>query len=52
VLGGNLKVYEQRLKEQYGEDNIEALKQFARSGGKVTTFEIEIVVDKYKGVVF
>ncbi len=46
--GGNLKVYEQKLRQQYGDDNIDALKHFARSGGKVTNVEIQLVIDKYR----
>jgi 3-dehydroquinate dehydratase len=52
VKGGNLKVYEQRLRQEYGDDNIDALKAFAQTYLKVTELEIQLVIDKYNRVVF
>lgn len=48
VKGGNLVIYEQRLRKQFGDEAIDELKQLARSGNKVTTAEIQEVVDQYK----
>lgn len=48
VKGGNLVIYEQRLRKQFGDEAIDELKQYARSGNKVTTAEIGEVVEKYK----
>jgi hypothetical protein len=47
VKGGNLVVYEQRLRAEYGDEAIDTLKQLARSGNKVSLAEIQGVIDKY-----
>jgi hypothetical protein len=49
---GNLKVYELRLRQQYGDEMIDNLKREARAGGKVTLNYIQTVIDDYKGLVF
>lgn len=45
--GGNLIVYEQRLRREYGDEAIDNLKQLARSGNKFTLAEIQEVIDQY-----
>jgi len=49
---GNLIVYEVLLRRDYGDLEIDKLKQFARSGKKVSQADIREVIDLYKGVVF
>jgi hypothetical protein len=48
VKNGNLKIYEIKLRAEYGDEAIDNLKSMARSGAKVTTAEIQEVIDKYK----
>lgn len=52
VKHGNLKVYEQKLRADYGDEAIDGLKQLAHSGNKVSQADIQEVIDSYKGVVF
>lgn len=49
---GNLKVYEKRLVMNYSQAAVDGLWELARANIKISAFEIEEVVDKYKGVVF
>lgn len=51
-MHGNLKVYRMRLVAEYGESAVEQLEQLARRSGKVTTLDVQAVIDQYKGVVF
>jgi hypothetical protein len=50
--GGNLEVYERRLRAKYGNTAIDSLMLLAQSSDKVSAFEIESVIERYKGVVF
>jgi len=52
VKGGNLKVYEIKLRAQYGDEAIDNLKQLAHSGNKVSQADIEEVIKRHNGVVF
>jgi hypothetical protein len=45
---GNLKVYEQRLKTDYGEDAVEGLKDLAYDGDKITIPDIRDIIKKYR----
>lgn len=47
VKGGNLKIYEQKLRAEYGDKAIDELKRWARSGNKVSSADIQEVIDKY-----
>lgn len=49
---GNLKVYELRLRAEYGDALIDGMKQLAHSGDKFTLADINEVINKYKGVAF
>lgn len=47
VKGGNLEVYEKKLRTKHGDAIIDELIQRARSGNKFTTEQIREIVDKY-----
>jgi hypothetical protein len=47
VKHGNLVIYEKKLRAKFGNEAIDELKQLARSGNKVTSAEIQGVIDKY-----
>lgn len=49
---GNLKVYERRLRSDYGDIVIDQLKQIANSSNKFTIMDIQDIIDEYRGVVF
>ena len=49
--GGNLKVYEQRLKAKFGDLIVDALWDVAHTNGGLSDYEIKKVLDKYKQVV-
>ncbi len=49
---GNLKVYEKRLRVEYGDSAIDALKKRAKSGNKVTATDIQKVIDNYRVAFF
>lgn len=49
---GNLIIYERNLRREYGNEAIDNLKTIARNGNKVTTADIQEVIEKYKGVAF
>lgn len=47
-LGGNLKVYRQRLIEKYNESTVELLEVKGRRGGRVSTHELSNIVRHYE----
>lgn len=47
LKGGNLKVYEQKLRAQYGDDTINGLKRLALSGGLFKQSDIQAIIDEY-----
>lgn len=47
TLGGNLKVYRQYMLQKYGTERTEALEARARNGIKISTPEIQDVVNKF-----
>lgn len=46
-LGGNMKAYNLFMLEKYGLVEVESLKKLAKTGGKVTTVELNEIVKKY-----
>lgn len=47
-LSGNLKIYEKRLVDKYGQDAVDGIYYLSRLDQKITNEEIEDIINKYK----
>lgn len=49
-LGGNLKIYESKLRLEFGDEEVDKLGYLARSGNKLYTFELLELEEKLKNI--
>lgn len=50
VLNGNYKVYYPKLEKELGQEKYQKMWQKARSGDKISTPELEILLEKYNNL--